>query len=403
MASLTDLAVKAIANPGRHGDGSGLYLYVTAAGTRSWVQRIVIDRRRRDLGLGGYPAVSLKHARNLAASNRTAVAEGRDPLSEKRRATMPTFREAAGIVYKANLHRWRNGKHTKSWWQTLERHALPKLGRLPLDRIHQTDILSVLEPIWGIRQETARRVRQRIRIVLAWGMSHGFVEKNAAGEVLDGALPKKPKKQAHFRSLSYKEVPSALTVVEKSGASLSAKLCLRFLVLTVARSGEARGATWDEIEFEEQQWRVPADRMKSGFEHRVPLSRAVLDVLEVARMLKDESNLVFPSPVFPGRPMSDMTLTKVLRSTGLAERATVHGFRGSFKNWSLEQTNEPWAVSETALAHALGEGDEQAYATTDLFDRRKVLMEYWGKFVAPGRYELRLPNRSQEESGMDMG
>lgn len=390
MSPLSVKKAESITERGRHGDGFGLDLYVAPGGSKSWVQRIVVDGRRRDLGLGGFPVVSLARARTMAAANRTAVAEGRDPLADKRRASMPTFREAAETVYQANLHRWRNGKHTKTWWQTLELYALPRLGRLPLDRIEPSDVLAVLEPIWGTRKETAKRVRQRIRSVLAWGMSHDFVGRNVAGEVLDGALPKSPKVKVHYRSLSYKEVPSALTVVDKSGASLSARLCLRFLVLTAARSGEARGATWDEIELEERQWRVPAHRMKSGFEHRVPLSRAALEVLEVARMLKDESNLVFPSPVFPGRPMSDMTLTKVLRSTGLAARATVHGFRGSFKNWSLEQTNEPWAVSETALAHALGDADEQAYATTDLFDRRRRPMEVWGDFVAPEKYELKL-------------
>ena len=167
-----------------------------------------------------------------------------------------------------------------------------------------------------------------------------------------------------------------------SQASLAAKLCLRFLVLTAARSGEARGATWDEIDLLGQEWRIPARRMKAGIVHRVPLSRQALDLLQEATVLRDESGLVFPSPLKPGAELSDMTLTKVLRSLGLAERATVHGFRSGFKNWTLEQTDTPWAVSEAALAHVLGNSTEQAYARSDLFERRRTLMQQWADHVA---------------------
>ena len=373
--------VKLLCDPGRYSDGEGLYLYIGKAGRKSWVQRITIDGRRRDIGLGGYPAVSLAQARKRSAGNRTAVADGRDPVSDKRKPKMPTLKEAAYTVHNANRPRWRNEKHAASWIQTLERHALPKIGNKRIDKIGRDDVLTVLTPIWTTRPETARRVRQRMRTVFRWAMAHGFMETNPAGEVIDGALPPMPKVKAHLRSLPYQDVGMALETVSASQASLSAKLCFRFLILTAARSGEARAATWDEIDVQEQLWRIPSERMKAGIEHRVPLSTQALDVLTQVTELRDDSGLTFPSPLKPGSPMSDMTLTKILRSTGLAERATVHGFRSSFKNWTLEQTDTPWAVSEAALAHTLGNSTEQAYARSDLFDRRRALMQDWADYL----------------------
>ena len=381
VANLTAAKVRAITEPGKHGDGRGLYLQVAGGGSKAWVQRITIEGRRRDIGLGGFPAVSLAKARQLADANRAAVAEGRDPIAEKRRARTPTFREAAVTVHEANLPRWRNGKHTIGWMQSLERHAFPVLGRMRVDRIERADVLSVLTPIWGTKPETARRVRQRIRAVLRWCLAHGLVEHNAAGEAIDGALPPMPRVKAHFRALPYREVPAALETVAGSRASLSARACFRFLVLTAARSGEARGATWGEIDVDAREWRIPAQRMKGGVEHRVPLSGAALAVLDEVRPLQDESGLVFPSPARPGRPMSDMTLTKLLQATGLAERATVHGFRSSFRDWAAECTNAPHAVMELSLAHAVGSAVEAAYARSQLIEKRRALIEQWAEYL----------------------
>ena len=379
--ALSATRVKALKEPGRYSDGGGLHVYISKAGRKSWVLRITIDGRRRDIGLGGFPTVSLAKAREKAVDNRAAVAEGRDPLAEKHAPAMPTFREAACAVHEANKSRWRNAKHISSWIQTLERHAMPTLANTPLDRIGRGDVLRVLTPIWTTRSETARRVRQRMRTVFRWAMAHGFMETNPAGEAIDGALPPMPKVKSHLRALPYQEVGLALETVEASQASMPANLCFRFLVLTAARSGEARGATWDEIDLQDQVWRIPSERMKAGVEHRVPMSRQVLDLLGEAQALRDETGLVFPSPLKPGSTMSDMTLTKVLRSSGLAERATVHGFRSSFKNWALEQTDTPWAVSEAALAHVLGNSTEQAYARSDLFERRRTLMQLWADYL----------------------
>ena len=285
------------------------------------------------------------------------------------------------LPFEALKPRWRNAKHTKSWMQTLQRHAFPILAEMPVDRIGREEMLRVLTPIWSTRPETARRVRSRIRAVLQRAMAHGFVDRNMAGEVIDGALPNMRPIQSHFRSLSYSKVPAALKTVEASGTSESAKLCLRFVVLTAARSGEARLANWDEIDTENALWIIPAERMKAAREHRVPLSDASLDVLERAQQLRDGSGLVFPSPYRPGKPLSDMTLTKVLRTTGLAKRATVHGFRTSFRVWASECTEADHAVMELSLAHAVGSAVEQAYARSDLVAKRRELMQRWATFL----------------------
>jgi len=382
VGKLTAAKVKSITRRGLHGDGGTLYLAVAPRGSKSWVQRVTIDGKRRDIGLGGYPYVGLAAARQKAMENRTAIAAGRDPISEKRRSSIPSFAVAARRTHAMLKPRWRNDKHADSWMQTLERHALPALGGLSVDRIERADVLAVLTPIWGTRPETARRVRQRIRAVLSWSWAHGYVADNVAGEAIDGALPAMPAVKAHLRALPYRDVAAALDTVEASRASLSARACLRFVVMTACRSGEARLAKGDEIHREAREWRIPASRMKAGIEHRVPLSDAALTVLEQVRSLREESGLIFPSPSRPRRPMSDMTLTKVLRDTGLADRATVHGFRSSFRTWASEQTDAPHAVMELSLAHTVGTAVEQAYARSDLLARRRKLMQQWADFLS---------------------
>ena len=374
---LSATRVKALREPGRYSDGDGLHLFVSRTGGKSWVLRITVGGRRRDIGLGGYPAVSLTQARKRASDNREAIAEGRDPAADKRRPATPTFREAADAFHEFNKPRWRSGKHASAWIQTLRRHAFPKIGAKPVDEISRAAVLTVLTPIWTTRPETARRVRQRMRTIFKWAMAKELIETNPAGESIDGALPSMRKVKAHLRALPYQEAGAALRTVDASQASLAAKLCLRFLVLTAARSGEARGAAWSEIDLENKTWTISGSRMKAGMEHRVPLSDQALEVLKLARQLDYGSGLCFPSPLKPGQPLSDMTLTKTLRSTGLADRATVHGFRTAFKTWTMEQTDEPWEVGEAALAHRLGGSVEQAYARSDLFDRRRKLMQRW--------------------------
>ena len=384
MGKLPATRLRTLKAPGRYGDGDGLYLNIGQGNARSWIQRIKYGGRRRDIGLGRFPDVSLAQAREAAARNRALVASGGDPLAEKRHAAVPTFREAAEQVFEANRPRWRNGKHTATWRQSLERHAFPILGNMPVDSIDQEDVLRVLTPIWGTTPETARRVRQRIRTIFKWAQAHRFVEHNAAGEVIDGALPPMPKVKNHLRALPHREVGRLVEEVRQSQASLAAKWCLEFLILTAVRSGEARGAAWSEIDMDAATWTVPAARMKANAEHRVPLCGRALEILDEARTIDDGSGLVFPSAVRPGHPMSDMTLTAVLRRLGIADRATVHGFRSSFRDFAAERTDAPHAVMELSLAHAVGNSVEAAYARSDLFDRRRALMEQWAAYLEDG-------------------
>ena len=263
----------------------------------------------------------------------------------------------------------------------MERFAFPAFGNMPVDQVTRADVLAVLTPIWGTLPETARRVRQRIRTVMRWAMAHGFVEYNVAGEAIEGALPPMPRVKDNLRALPYREISEALKIVEESRSSPAARLCLEFTVLTVVRSGEARGALWSEIDPDQALWTLPAARMKGGVQHRVPLSPAALNVLIKAREIRDGSDLVFPSPRRSGKPLSDMTLTKILRDTGLAHLATVHGFRSTFRDWASENTSASHAVMELSLAHRVGSAVEQAYARSDLLEQRRELMEEWGEFA----------------------
>ena len=383
MGKLTAARVKSLSKPGRYGDGATLFLNVAPGGSKSWIQRLTIDGRRRDIGLGGFPLVSLAEARELAFENRRLARRGRDPLAEKRKAKIPTFREAAEATFEVNRARWRNEKHTANWMSSLTKYAFPVLGDLPVDQIGREHVLRVLLPIWTSRPERASRLRQRIRLVLGWCQAHNFVlGDNVAGEGIDGALPSMTTVKRHFRALPYQEVAEALKVVEASRASLSARLCFRFVVLTAVRGIEARNATWAEVDLEERQWVILASRMKGGKEHRVPLSDEALAVLERAQALRDASDLIFPSPMRPGRPLSDMSLQKVLRDCGLANRATVHGMRSAFRDWAAERTDAEHAVMELSLAHAVGSSVERSYARSDLIAKRRELMKGWAKWIS---------------------
>ena len=380
MGRLTGAKAKSLSRPGRHGDGDTLYLCVKASGAKSWIQRITIDGRRHDIGLGAFPVVGLAKARERAFANRVSIADGRNPLAEKIKARIPTFREAAEKTIEANRPRWRNPKTDQNWTAALERHAFPILGNMRVDRIGREDVLRVLTPLWTSTPEQARKLRRRIRATLAWCQAHGHIEHNIAGEAIDGALPAQPAVKEHLRALPYRDVAEALATVDSSRASPTAKLCLWFTILTAARSGETRGAAWAEIDLEAHEWRIPANRMKSGVEHRVPLSDAAMAVLQRALPLRNNhSDLIFPSPVRRGRPLSDMALTKVLRDSGLANRATVHGFRSSFRDWCAE-AGKPRELAEAALAHVVA-GVEGAYFRSDLFERRRQLMADWAFYL----------------------
>ena len=380
MARLTAVKVKALSESGRYGDGDGLYLTVRKGGSKSWILRLSAASRngkRTDKGLGGFPAVSLAAARRKAQDLRAAADEGRAPEPRK---DVPTFGAVADQYIEANAPTWRHPKTAKDMRARLDKYAGALLDKR-IDRIRRPDVLRVLLPIWTAKPAAAKKLRQRIRAVFMFAMAHEWIDENPAGEAIEKGLPKTKAVKAHFRALPYEDVVDALRTVDGGRACAAVKRCLRFLVLTAARSGEARGATWDEIDLDAATWTIPADRMKANREHRVPLSDAALDVLRAVG--PQHEGLIFPSPRRRGQ-LSDMALTKVLRDSGLAGRATVHGFRTSFKTWCMEQTLTPWAVGEAALAHTLGDSTAQAYARSDMVERRRQLMQEWADYIAGG-------------------
>ena len=387
MRMMTAAEAKAIKRPGSYRAGDTLYLRVGYTGSKSWVQRLVVEGKRHDIGLGSFKLVKLAEARAKAQENlRAARIEGRNPLAEKRQAHMPSFEQAAVRTWEALKPRWRNGKHTTNWRQVMEKYAIPVIGATPIDKIGREDVLRILTPLWTKRPETARRLRMKMRATFKWAQAHGYIEINPAGEMIDGALPKQRTVKAHFRALDYREITAALESIEASGASIAAKLALRFLVLTASRTGETLGATWSEIDLENRTWTIPAERMKTTNPHRVPLSDAALAVLQKARILADRSGLIFPSSLRQGRPLSNMSLTKLLRDNGLADRATVHGFRSSFRDWCAD-TGKPREIAEAALAHVVG-GAEGAYFRSDMIDRRRLVMDQWADFLAGGQAKV---------------
>ena len=379
MGIKTYAEAKAIKKPGFYRAGETLYLRVGKTGSKSWIQRLTFDGKRHDMGLGSFKLVTLAEARDMAFENRKeARIHKRDPLAEKRKAKIPTFKEAAMQTYEVLKPRWRSGKHTKNWLQIMEKYAISVIGSVHIDKLGREDVLKILIPLWTKRPETARRLRQKMRTTFKWAQANGFIENNPAGEMIDGGLPKQRAIKEHFRALPHCAVADVLDTIERSGMT-TAKLALRFLVLTAARGGEVRAAIWDEIDLENRTWTVPAAKMKTNREHRVPLSDSVLAVLEQARILADGSGLVFPSSMRPGKSMSNMTLTKVLRDNGLAERTTVHGFRSSFRDWCAD-TGRPREIAEAALAHVVP-GVEGAYFRSDLYNRRIQLMQNWAAYL----------------------
>lgn len=377
--ALTAQAVRNATLPGKYFDGHGLYLRVDANGSRFWVQRITVRGKRCELGLGSPLLVTLAEARAKALENRKLAREGGDPLQAKRDAqAVLSFEEAARKVHALHLPTWTNPKHGRDFISSLEAYAFPRLGKLKVKDVTTADVLAVLMPIWTQKAETARRVRQRIGAVMKWSIAQGWRQDNPA-ENISRALPKVTKAPQHRKALAYGDVAGCLEVVRASGAGQMTKLALEFLVLAAARSGEVREAHWDEIDMVAKVWEIPAARMKMKRPHRVPLSPRALTLLREAEALGDGSGLVFPGTK-TGRPLSDMTLSKLVKELGF--NADVHGFRTSFRTWAQERTTLPREVAEAALAHLTGDAVERAYARSDVFEKRRKMMDAWAAFLA---------------------
>lgn len=402
MGKLTALAVKH-ARPGRHADGKGLYLYVKPTGAKSWVLRIVVNGRRRDFGLGPIDLVSLEEARDKAIEGRRLARAGVDPSIEWKRVAnvIPTFKAAATEYHGIVKGGWKNGKHGDQWLNTLDAYAFPIIGDRLVSNIDASAVQSVLLPIWLTKPETARRVSQRIMVVLDYAHGKGWRDQEAPARAVNKLLAaiKQPRAK-HFEAMPYKELPAFMKRLRESAPSVG-RYAFQFLILTAARSGEVRGtkdlpATWAEIDFDACEWRVPAARMKAGVLHIVPLVEPAMDILREMRGLFgcDPKATIFPGK--KGRPLSDATLTKVLRTAGGA--GTVHGLRSTFRDWAAE-TGFADAWAEAALAHTVEGQDGKtaaAYKRTTFFDqRRDKLMPAWARYaLGDGSNVVALPGRA---------
>lgn len=387
MGKLTAKRVESLKlKPGRYQDGNGLTFRVKRSLRCYWSVRVQVNGQRREFTVGTYPDVGLAKAREEAVEKQKQFRSGIDPSEAKKRSeglktAIPTFREAANSAHKDRKDGWKNEKHRAQWLSSLETYAFPAIGDMRVDQIEATNIIILLRPIWLKKPETARRVRQRVGAVLNWANANGFRPTEAPTRAIGMGLPLQPKKERHFEAVPWKQVPEVVKTL--SSEDSVGRLALRFLILTAARSGEVRGATWDEINWEEAIWTVPAERMKAGRQHVVPLSPAALEVLEAVKALRTGKS---KEPIFPGlrrRPLSDMTLTKVLRNA-ISSRATVHGFRSSFRDWAAEKKDVRREVAEAALAHTIRNKAEAAYRRTDYLKERRALMARWGAFVTGG-------------------
>lgn len=389
---LTAIQVERLRDAGRHACGSGLYLQVTSAGSRSWLFRYERHGRAREMGLGAYPVIGLAAARDAVLEHRRTLHAGRDPLDERRRQPAAATFDAIRAEYiDAHKSAWRNPKTEAQWTTSLETYASSFIGARQANEITVSDVLAVLKPIWATKTETARRVRGRIEAILDYAKARGAREgENSARWKggLDHLLPaaSKVRKVKHHEAVPVDAIPQVVRELEKlPGVAARA---VHFILLTACRASEAVGdkravgATWTQIDLKRAIWTRPSSRMKAEREHRVPLSKQALGILKEAANLRQDER-VFPGLV-KDRPLSLTTLMSTLRRAG-AGAATVHGLRASFRVWADERAHAPREVAEAALAHLVGDSTEQAYARSDLLDRRRELMQAWADFACGTR------------------
>jgi integrase len=382
MGQLSATKIKTLTEPGRYIDGEGLMMEIAPGGSRSWKLRVRVDGKRRDFGLGSLSIVTLTEAREKAREYRRLIAQGIDPVAEKKKEkiVIPTFRAAAEQVHEENKASWKNGKHQTQWITTLETYAHPFIGDRLVNDIEGPQVRKALLPIWLSKPETARRVRQRIGAVLDWAYVNGFRDSEAPMRSLSKGLPRQPKGDGHFAAMPYTEIPAFIAKLRER--SSVGRVAMEVLILTAARSGEIRGANWSEFDLVKAMWSIPASRMKMGRPHFVPLAPQVLEALERAKAFSAPcTDLVFPGMKLK-TPMSDMTLLKILRD--MEAGVTVHGFRSTFRDWVADKTDYPGEVAEAALAHANTNKVEAAYRRTDFLEKRKSLMADWAVYCSDG-------------------
>jgi integrase len=391
---LTAMQVAKAKKPGLLCDGGGLYLRIAPRGSKQFIFRYAVNGRLRDMGLGPTHTLSLEQARERARDARLLRLDGLDPIEAKRarmaalRATdakAMTFRQCAEGFIRDNEKEWKNAAHHRQWTSTLSTYVYPVLGNLPVAAIDTPLVLKVVKPLWGHKTETASRVRGRIEAILGWATVHHYRSGDNPARwqgLLEHALPARSKvaKTQHHVALPYAEIAPFMARLRQDTSA--AARCLEFIVLTGARLGEATGAMWPEIDFANRIWVVPAERMKGGREHRVPLSDPAMAAVEAMRAVR-MSDFVFPG-MREGRSVGPRTIQDLVKQIA-GDEITTHGFRSSFRDWAAERTNFPREVAEMALAHTVGDKVEAAYRRGDLFQKRRQMMDGWAKFCGTAR------------------
>lgn len=388
---LSALEVGRLKTPGFFSVGGvpGLSLSIRPGGARSWILRVKVGSKRRDMGLGAFPGVTLAQAREKARQARASIEQGQDPILERERAqsllqaeqaSAITFEDAARAYMGAKAGEWRNAKHVAQWDTTLTSYAYPVIGRMHVSDVQQSHIMQVLQPIWATKTETASRLRGRIENILDWAKVRGYrTGENPArwrGH-LDKLLatPSKIAKVKHHPAVPVDEAPAFFAALQQRDGF--AARALEFAMLTAARSGEVRGATWTEIDLVKALWIIPASRMKARVEHRVPLTQAAMGILSDLPRIEG-CDFVFPAP--RGGQLSDMALTAVMRRMGL--KSVPHGLRSTFRDWVAEKSSFPGDMAEKALAHTLPDRVEAAYRRGDMLEKRRAMMEAWAQFIS---------------------
>ncbi|MEP7452416.1 integrase arm-type DNA-binding domain-containing protein [Phyllobacterium sp. SB3] len=393
LNKLTDTECKAVSKVGLLGDGGGLYLNVKLSGAKSWVFIWKNAGKRYEMGLGAYPSVKLAKARLLAADHRQAVAEGRNPIEERKQVAEPTFADCADMFLKSMDSQWRNEKHRAQWRMTLDKYAKP-ISSFKVSEVRTEEVLKVLKPIWATKSETASRLRGRIERVLDFAKAKGW--RNGENPALwrghlKNILPARQKlTRGHHAAMPYNGI--AKFVGQLRVREAMAGKALEFIILTASRSGEVVNATWDEFDLDAKLWTVPAKRMKAGRVHRVPLSeRAVEIVKELLETRESDNDYVF-SGQKAKRPISAASIDMLMRRMKV-DQYTIHGFRSAFRDWSGDETHYPREVAEQALAHTVGDATERAYRRSDALEKRRELMEAWASYCTA------LPNATPPETG----
>ena len=384
---LTVKKIEALTVPGMHADGhvTGLYLSIAKTGSKSFIQRITFEGRRRDIGLGGFPSTSLATAREWARENRTLVASGKAPLSAKDRRRVPipalytpSVRDIAGMAYEqaVEVKRWTHEKNIRAWVTRYLKHVDPVIGETPIDHVDKRELRDLLAGILSKTPETGKAVKDILNLIFEHAVWEELIDANPVRQIPRSQLPSTPA-QKHFKALPYTQVADALDTLDKSDASLTNKLAIRLLALTAVRSRSVRFATWDQFDLVNGVWEIPETLMKDRERFLVPLSRQALEVLRIAKALNPSSELVFPNE--RGNPFSDSAYSKVFRD--LMIPATPHGFRSTFSEWAHRVEEADFAVAEYSLAHVVGSKVTRAYLRTDYLEERRDLMQKWGDRV----------------------